>query len=85
MTFAEQLNEYIKQIGCSSKELVIVSGLTSSVISRYRKGERSPSIKSKQLDQLTEGLYKLFNDKNINEKHEKNNSTIDITYSLFIS
>ena len=66
MTFAEQLNEYIKQIGCSSKELVIVSGLTSSVISRYRKGERSPSIKSKQLDQLTEGLYKLFNDKNIN-------------------
>ena len=59
MTFSEQLNKYIKQIECSSKDLVIFSGLTSSVISRYRRGERTPSLKSKQLEQLTDGLYKL--------------------------
>ena len=59
MTFSEQLNKYIKQIECSSKDLVISSGLTSSVISRYRRGDRTPSLKSKQLEQLTDGLYKL--------------------------
>lgn len=37
MTFCEQLNEYIKQIDCSSQELVSASGLTTSVISRYRR------------------------------------------------
>ena len=59
MFFCEQLNKYIKQIECSSKDLVISSGLTSSVISRYRRGDRTPSLKSKQLEQLTDGLYKL--------------------------
>ena len=60
MTFCEQLNEYIKQIDCSSQELVSASGLTTSVISRYRIGDRSPNIRSKQLEQLVDGLYKLF-------------------------
>ena len=59
MTFSEQLNKYIKQIECSSKELVNASGLSTSVISRYRRGDRTPSLKSKQLEQLTDGLYKL--------------------------
>ena len=27
MNFCEQLNDYIKQIGCSSQELVTASGL----------------------------------------------------------
>lgn len=65
MTFCEQLNEYIKLIDCSSQELVSASGLTTSVISRYRRGERSPNIRSKQLEQLADGLYKLSIDKNI--------------------
>lgn len=59
MTFSEQLNKYIKQIECSSKDLVIASGLTTSVISRYRRGDRTPTLKSKQLEQLADGLYKL--------------------------
>ncbi len=59
MFFCEQLNKYIKQIECSSKELVNASGLSTSVISRYRRGDRTPSLKSKQLEQLTDGLYKL--------------------------
>ena len=66
MTFCEQLNNYIKQIECSSQELVNASGLSTSVISRYRRGDRTPNIKSKQLNQLVDGLFKLSNQKNLN-------------------
>ena len=49
MTFCEKLNNYIEQLECSSQELANASGLSSAVISRYRNGERTPNIKSKQL------------------------------------
>ena len=81
MTFCEQLNKYIKQIGCSSKELVNASGLSTSVISRYRRGDRKPSIRSKQLEQLVDGLYKLSSSKNLNipkdEIYNKLSSTLN--------
>ncbi|MFR7666562.1 MAG: hypothetical protein ACLU2J_04635 [Clostridia bacterium] len=67
MTFSEQLNKYIKQIECSSKDLVISSGLTSSVISRYRRGDRTPSLKSKQLE-LTYRWFICF----LNKRNEYN-------------
>ena len=66
MNFCEQLNKYIEKLESSSKELVIASGLSSTVISRYRNGERTPNIRSKQLEQLTDGLYKISQNKNIN-------------------
>ena len=66
MNFCEQLNKYIEQLECSSKELVIASGLSSTVISRYRNGERTPNIRSKQLGQLVDGLYNISQNKNIN-------------------
>ena len=65
MTFSKQLNKYIEQLNCSSQDLVTASGLSSTVISRYRKGERSPSLKSKHLDQLVNGLYTISCTKNI--------------------
>lgn len=71
MFFCEQLNKYIKQIECSSKELVNASGLSTSVISRYRRGDRKPSIRSKQLEQLVDGLYKLSAMKKINTTKEE--------------
>ena len=81
MTFCEQLNKYIKQIGCSSKELVNASGLSTSVISRYRRGDRKPSIRSKQLEQLVDGLYKLSSSKELNipkdEIYSKLSSTLN--------
>ena len=66
MNFCEQLNKYIEQLDCSSKELVVASGLSSTVISRYRNGERTPNIRSKQLEHLADGLYKISQNKNIN-------------------
>ena len=81
MFFCEQLNKYIKQIECSSKELVNASGLSTSVISRYRRGDRKPSIRSKQLEQLVDGLYKLSSSKNLNipkdEIYNKLSSTLN--------
>ena len=81
MTFCEQLNKYIKQIGCSSKELVNASGLSTSVISRYRRGDRKPSIRSKQLEQIVDGLYKLSSSKKLNitkdEIYNKLSSTLN--------
>ena len=71
MTFNEQLNEYLRQLECSPKDLVITSGLTTSVISRYRRGDRTPTLKSKQLDQLADGLYKLSVMKKINTTKEE--------------
>lgn len=71
MTFCEQLNEYINKIGCSSKNLVCASGLSSSVISRYRRGDRNPNIRSKQLEQLSDGLYKLSNSRDLKLTREE--------------
>lgn len=59
MTFAEQLNNYMKNLKCSSSDLVATSGLSSTVISRYRNGERTPNIKGKQIEHLANGLYQI--------------------------
>ena len=66
MTFCEKLNNYIEQLECSSQELANASGLSSAVISRYRNGERTPNIKSKQLESLSNGLHKISIDKKVN-------------------
>ena len=79
MTFYEQLNKYINQIGCSAKELVSASGLSTSVISRYRRGDRTPGIRSKQLEQLVDGLYKLSNVKGLNLTREEIYITLSAT------
>ena len=79
MTFCEQLNKYINQIGCSSKELVTASGLSTSVISRYRRGDRSPNIRSKQLEQLVDGLCKLSNIKGLNLTRDEIYITLSTT------
>lgn len=71
MNFSEQLNTYIKQFECSSQELVNASGLSSAVISRYRNGERTPNIRSKQLENLANGLYKISFSKKINISKEE--------------
>lgn len=71
MTFSEQLNNYINEFECSSQELVIASGLSSAVISRYRNGERTPNVKSKHLENLVNGLYKISINKKINISKEE--------------
>lgn len=71
MDFCDKLNEYIKKIECSSKDIVEASGLSSTVISRYRKGDRTPNLKSDQLEKLVIGLAKICKNKNIDIKEDK--------------
>lgn len=58
VTFGDKLNEYMKYLKCSPKELVAFSGVSSATISRYRSGARVPSINSSQLVNIISGLVK---------------------------
>ena len=57
MKFSEKLNYYIALVHCSSKELAQASRLSESIISRYRKGNRLPSLEN--LKKLGYGLSQL--------------------------
>ena len=83
MTFNEQLNKYMEQFDCSSQDLVTASGLSSSVISRYRNGDRTPNVKSNQLEQLTVGLYKICCDKNIKKEQTDKNFVKCVSWRVF--
>ena len=79
MNFKEVLNEYLKELNCSSKKLSNESGLSESVISRYRSGERTPVKNSEQLNKLTKALF------NIAKDNDKNKYTFDKIVSDFNS
>lgn len=56
MKFSDCLNEYMKKLCCTGKELAEYAGLSEAVISRYRKGEREPSENSVHLQKLAFGI-----------------------------
>lgn len=70
MKFNEKLNEYLNELGCSSKELSVRSEISEAVISRYRSGERTPKEKSDQLKKISIALYEISRGKNINTYSE---------------
>lgn len=83
MKFNEKLNEIMKKINANQSDLVKNSNLSSSVISRYCNGTRTPKYNSKQLNELINSLYKISiqnNIKNISLESLKNdfNSLYDI-------
>ena len=63
VSFQECLNEYIVKLRCNGKELSRNSGISETVISRYRKGERAPSADSEYLKKLAEGIIKTAEEK----------------------
>ena len=79
MNFKEVLNKYLKELNCSSKKLSDESGLSESVISRYRSGERTPVKNSEQLNKLTNALFNIAKDSG------KNKYTFDKIVSDFNS
>ena len=79
MKFKEVLNKYLKELNCSSKKISNESGLSESVISRYRSGERTPVKNSEQLNKLTKALFNIAKDSN------KNKYTLDKIVSDFNS
>ena len=63
MRFDEALNEYIALLGCTAKELSEASGISPSVISRYRTGSRTPEDDSGSLQALIGGIVRLAEDR----------------------
>lgn len=81
MNFKEVLNEYLKELNCSSKKLSNESGLSESVISRYRSGERTPVKNSEQLNKLTKALFNIAKDSSKN-KYTLNKIVSDFNIAL---
>lgn len=78
MTFSEQLNAYISELNCTAKELTDVSGLSASVLSRYRTGNRVPTTDSEQFMQLVQGIATIANERGYSEfTVEKNQKTLE--------
>lgn len=65
MTFSEKIVSLLEQLDCTSNDLANKSNISSSTISRYKNGERTPDIGSKQLEDLINGLIDLGKEKNI--------------------
>lgn len=59
MRFYEQLNQYMKVVNCTAKELCTVSGISAAALSRYRSGERVPDVHSETFEQLCSALETL--------------------------
>ena len=70
MSFSEQLNEYIEKFNCTAKELSNESGLSATVISRYRNGQRIPDYDSDQMKQLVNALSRIAKQKGFSELNE---------------
>ncbi len=66
MNFKDTLNAYMNNLNCSAKKLSEMSGLSESVISRYRSGERTPLKDSKQIDKLINALFNIAKNNNDN-------------------
>ena len=71
MNFKEVLNKYLKELNCSQKMLLESSGLSETVISRYKSGERTPVKNSEQLTKLTTAIF------NISKTMSKKQYTLD--------
>ena len=59
MTFKDTFNKLLKELNCTSRKLSINSGISESVISRYRSGERTPKKDSTQINKLIDTLYNI--------------------------
>ena len=52
MDFKKILDDYMKQLDCTAKDLAESSGLSAATISRYRSGNRVPEDGSENFDRL---------------------------------
>ena len=80
MTFNQLLNKYMTELNITSKELADASNISYPVISRYKNGERTPSIDSNNLIKITNALYNISTEKNV--KFSKENILDDLKNSI---
>lgn len=91
MEFNEQLNQYIKLLHCTAKELSVATGLSAAVISRYRNGLRIPNSNGTTISKLAAGVKDLSLQKNVHlgsideieNSFFKTLSSNEINYEIF--
>ncbi len=71
MKFFQLLEHYMKTLDCTGKELSELSGISSSVISRYKTGEREPAPNSETLVVLVKALSTIAESKQIEDMSEE--------------
>lgn len=59
MKFSEKLNDYIKQLSCTGKDICNLSGISAASLSRYRNGERVPELGTKPFEDLCCALAQI--------------------------
>lgn len=59
MDFKKLLDDYMKQLDCTAKDLAEKSGLSAATISRYRSGDRTPEDGSENFDRLINGIVSI--------------------------
>lgn len=65
MDFKKLLDDYMKQLDCTAKDLAENSGLSAATISRYRSGDRIPEDGSENFDRLINGIVSIAENKKI--------------------
>lgn len=81
MNFCDLLNRYMQQLDCTAKELSERSGISASVISRYRSGEREPQPDSDTLATLASVLTAIASERNASQFEDGNAFTEDLILS----
>ena len=71
MDFKKLLDDYMKQLDCTAKDLAEKSGLSAATISRYRSGDRTPEDGSENFDRLINGIVSIAESKGIPDISEQ--------------
>lgn len=75
MNFSEKLEQYLDELNITAKQLAEESGISASVISRYKSGERMPNKSS--VIAISNALEKIYREKGIDSiKNENITSTL---------
>lgn len=89
MDFKKLLDDYMKQLNCTAKDLAEKSGLSAATISRYRSGDRTPEDGSENFARLINGIVSIAESKGIPDISEQSVSdsfspyvrnSVDITH-----
>ena len=71
MDFQSELKRIMTKLNCTNKDVSTASGLSESVVSRYRNGVRVPRSDSEKLNMLVSGLAKIAEEKKISLDEEE--------------
>ena len=70
MNFGDKLNNYMKVLNCTSKDICNLSGLSPTLISRYLNYKRTPRVDSIYIDKIATSLEKIAQNKSIDLKKD---------------